>query len=141
MSEDVKHLVKTINRVEDELESRIDDLEDRMDIYAAMFRTEPGQKAARQVKRFYEVLDYAERQRSSAAPNQEGVTLTPTEIAAATDISRPHAYNVIDDICDWDPSTCEKKEGESPVKLRVKWNGTTSRAGRQLDKIQEVTAE
>lgn len=140
-SDEGKELVKSINRLEADLSNRIENLEDKLEIYGAMFRTDPGQKAARQVRRFYEVLEYAEKQRSSAAPNQEGVSLTPNEIAAATDITRSHAYNVIDDICDWDPATCEKKDGDSPLKLRVKWNGTTKRARRQLDKIREVTAE
>lgn len=139
MSDEIKDVIKTINRVEQDLGQRIDDLEENMEIYGAMFRTEPGQKAAQQVRRYYQVLDHAEKERKAAAPSQEGVTLKPNEIAAAADCTRAHAYNIIEDMAEWDPSTCELKD--DPVALRIKWNGTTRKAADQLERITEVTAQ
>lgn len=118
------------------LEPRVEDLEEKAEIYDAMFQTQEGQRAAERVTRFYEILALAERERSSAGRQQEGVTLTPQRIADATGVSRPHAYNLIEDIAEFEPEACTKVE--DPVRLRVKWGRATRTASERLDTISEV---
>ena len=119
-----------LNRLHDKLR----DLETNQDLLLGILTTAEGRKASQMYRRQLEVLAHAGRKNGG----ELGVSLDTKEIAAAADVTQPHAYNLIDRMVD-NFEDCTKET--DPVRLRVRHGTDIDDAVDQLDRIEALTAE